>query len=77
MTVTVDQIIYFFGGDDRGAIAETARRLGCTPQFISIWRRRGYVSGPMADVIEHKSEGAFKAIDLREQARVSKGKRVH
>ncbi|WP_448216264.1 hypothetical protein [Endozoicomonas sp. 2B-B] len=77
MTVTVDQIIKHFGGKGRGAISRTAEALGCCRQYVTIWKKRGYVSGPMADVIELKSNGKFKAIVLREQARESKGKRVH
>ncbi len=77
MTVTVDQIIKHFGGDKRGAISRTAEKLGCCRQYVTTWRKRGYVSGPMADVIELKSEGKFKAIELRKQAREKRGKRVH
>ena len=74
---TIEQIILYFGGKGRGAIARTAEQLGCSPQFVSIMKTRGYVSGPMADVIEDKSNQRFKARDLRNHARKRKGKRVH
>ena len=77
MSNTVEQIIDFFGGSGWGATARTAKRLGCSPQFVGRMRKRGYVSGPMADVVERKSDGKFKAIDLREHARKCKGRKVH
>ena len=78
MTNIVEKIIEYFGGKGRGATAETARRLGCCPQFVSIMKTRGYVSGPVADIVERESGGKFKALHLREQARKQrKGKRVY
>lgn len=77
MSNIVEQIIHFFGGSEWGATARTAKCLGCSPQFVGKMKKRGYVSGPIADVIERKSNGEFKAIELREHARRCKGRKVH
>ena len=73
---SVDDIIRFFGGKGRGAASATARKLECTRQMVCLMRRRGYVTGPMADRIEDLSNGHFNARVLRDHAR-KKGKRVH
>lgn len=77
MASIIDEIIEFFGGKGRGAVARTAKKLRLSTQSISIMKRNGCVTGPAADVIEIESAGKFKAIVLREQARERKGKRVH
>ena len=76
MTTPVNEIIEFFGGKGRGATAATARALGCTTQLISHMKRKGYVTGPMADRIEDLSNGHFNARDLRHHAR-EMGSRAH